>query len=58
MLKYCIFCGKELVIISSNDSDDGHAHAECLDCIKAFRFMDIPTEKFSLLIVEHRKIED
>ena len=52
LLRNCVYCGEELVIMSSTESEDGHAHAECLDCDKAFRYVDIPTGTFSLLIVE------
>ena len=52
LLKNCLFCGKELQIISSINSKDGHAHAECFVCNRAFRYLDIPTGDFLLIIAE------
>ena len=52
LLKNCLFCGETLIIVSSLESNDGHAHAECIECNYAFRYLDIPTIEFSLIIAE------
>lgn len=52
LLKNCLFCGERLIIISSTESEDGHAHAECLDCKYKIRYLNIPSDTISLLIME------
>lgn len=51
MLRYCIFDGEELTIVSSTESEDGHAHAICFKCDRAYRFItEIHLAKDSSLI--------
>ncbi len=52
MLKYCVFDAELLRVISSSQSADGHAHAICPRCDRAYRFTsEIPLSDYSHLII-------